>query len=77
MTGCGSRSRRRSAAATSTRCAGREQHGRRPRRERRPPGYARHPGGKVAEHVGDEWDTYWRTHTLDEHGRIVDAPDAG
>lgn len=36
-------------------------------------GYARYPEGKVPEHVDDKWDVYWRTHTLDENGKIVDA----
>ncbi|MGV9454680.1 SCO0607 family lipoprotein [Streptomyces sp. NPDC003635] len=36
-------------------------------------GYTRYPEGKVPEHVDDKWDVYWRTHTLDENGKIVDA----
>ncbi|CAL9637198.1 SCO0607 family lipoprotein [Streptomyces sp. enrichment culture] len=40
-----------------------------------PPGYARYPEGKVPRQVDDEWDVYWRTHTLDEHGTVVPAPD--
>ncbi|MFE0676981.1 SCO0607 family lipoprotein [Streptomyces sp. NPDC058867] len=39
-----------------------------------PAGYARHPEGKVPEQVDDKWDVYWRTHTLDENGRIIKAP---
>ncbi|MER6116260.1 hypothetical protein [Streptomyces sp. NPDC001743] len=39
-------------------------------------GYTRYPEGKVPKHVDDDWDVYWRTHTLDKDGRIVDAPDA-
>lgn len=42
-----------------------------------PSGYARYPKGKVPQHVGDKWDVYWDTHTLDENGTIIDAPDAG
>ncbi|MFJ3669689.1 SCO0607 family lipoprotein [Streptomyces sp. NPDC090106] len=37
-------------------------------------GYARYPKGKVPEEVGDKWDVYWDTHTLDEDGRIVEVP---
>ncbi|MFG3281293.1 SCO0607 family lipoprotein [Streptomyces sp. NPDC048111] len=36
-----------------------------------PQGYVRYPKGKVPEHVGDKWDTYWQTHTLDKSGRTV------
>ncbi|MET8163974.1 hypothetical protein ABZT34_06875 [Streptomyces sp. NPDC005329] len=39
------------------------------------PGWARYPEGKVPEKVGDEWDTYWSTHTLDEKGEIVELPE--
>jgi hypothetical protein len=35
-------------------------------------GWARYPAGKVPEEVGDKWDTYWSTHTLDENGRIIE-----
>ncbi|MFI9150268.1 SCO0607 family lipoprotein [Streptomyces sp. NPDC053367] len=42
--------------------------------EQPPAGYARYPEGKVPRYVGDEWDVYWSTHTLDEHGEIIDAP---
>ncbi|GAA3491509.1 SCO0607 family lipoprotein [Streptomyces cremeus] len=45
-----------------------------PEGEEPPKGYARFPEGKVPERVGDEWDTYWQTHTLDENGRVVTAP---
>lgn len=41
-----------------------------------PKGYVRYPEGKVPEKVDDKWDVYWRTHTLDEHGKIIDDPDA-
>lgn len=40
-----------------------------------PDGYTRYPAGKVPEKVDDHWDVYWRTHTVDEKGHIVDAPD--
>ncbi|GAA4004806.1 lipoprotein [Streptomyces marokkonensis] len=39
-----------------------------------PEGYTRYPVGKVPEHVGDKWDTYW-THTVDEDGKVVAVPD--
>lgn len=32
--------------------------------------------GKVPQEVGDKWDVYWETHTLDEDGNIVDLPHA-
>lgn len=34
----------------------------------------KYPRGKVPQEVDDKWDTYWRTHTVDENGRVVDAP---
>ncbi|MET9732660.1 hypothetical protein ABZZ79_19045 [Streptomyces sp. NPDC006458] len=37
-------------------------------------GYARYPEGKVPEVVGDKWDVYWYTHTLDEDGDIIELP---
>lgn len=43
--------------------------------EKPPKGYARYPEGKEPKHVDDTWDTYWRTHTVDENGRTVDLPD--
>ena len=36
-----------------------------------PTGFARYPSGKTPKHVDDQWDVYWRTHALDEHGNIV------
>jgi len=45
-----------------------------PNGEEPPKGYARYPEGKVPEHVGDKWDVYWETHTLDESGKIIKAP---
>jgi hypothetical protein len=44
--------------------------------EEPPKGYVRYPEGKVPEHVGDKWDIYWNTHTVDKNGDIIDAPDA-
>ncbi|MGW0331491.1 SCO0607 family lipoprotein [Streptomyces sp. NPDC003011] len=44
--------------------------------EEPPKGYVRYPEGKVPEHVGDTWDTYWSTRTIDENGKIIKAPDA-
>ncbi len=40
-------------------------------------GWARYPQGKVPEKVGDKWDTYWSTHTLDENGEIIELPEGG
>ncbi|MFJ9562090.1 SCO0607 family lipoprotein [Streptomyces fuscichromogenes] len=37
-------------------------------------GYARYPKGKVPQHVGDKWDTYWESHTVDAHGSVVPVP---
>ncbi|MFD7321676.1 SCO0607 family lipoprotein [Streptomyces sp. NPDC059875] len=45
--------------------------------EQPPEGFTRYPEGKVPQQVDDEWDVYWRTHTLDREGNIIDAPDAG
>ncbi|MFJ6700321.1 SCO0607 family lipoprotein [Streptomyces sp. NPDC091272] len=42
--------------------------------EEPPKGYVRYPEGKVPEHVGDEWDEYWQSHTVDKDGKIVPAP---
>lgn len=42
--------------------------------ENPPKGYARYPEGKEPEHVGDKWDVYWETHTLDTKGRIIEVP---
>ncbi|WP_392892406.1 SCO0607 family lipoprotein [Streptomyces sp. LN699] len=39
-----------------------------------PEGFTRYPDGKVPEHVDDSWDVYWRTHTLDDKGNIIDVP---
>ncbi|MCQ9135273.1 MULTISPECIES: hypothetical protein [Streptomyces] len=38
-------------------------------------GWARYPKGKEPEKVGDEWDVYWSTRTLDEKGRIIELPE--
>ncbi|GGY78566.1 SCO0607 family lipoprotein [Streptomyces nitrosporeus] len=38
-------------------------------------GYVRYPEGKVPEHVGDTWDTYWESRTVDKDGRTVGLPD--
>ncbi|WP_328504756.1 hypothetical protein OG828_47925 [Streptomyces sp. NBC_00457] len=43
--------------------------------EKVPEGYTRYPEGKVPQQVDDKWDVYWRTHTVDEKGGIVDASD--
>ena len=38
-------------------------------------GYVRYPAGKVPQYIGDEWDDYWSTRYLDEHGK--EMPEAG
>ncbi|MFG2222245.1 SCO0607 family lipoprotein [Streptomyces sp. NPDC048644] len=43
--------------------------------EKVPKGYTRYPEGKVPQKTDDKWDMYWRTHTVDKTGNIVDAPD--
>ncbi|MFD5428674.1 SCO0607 family lipoprotein [Streptomyces sp. NPDC127084] len=45
--------------------------------EQPPKGYVRYPKDKVPQKVDDQWDRYWRTHTLDAEGNIIDAPEAG
>ncbi|WP_277441014.1 hypothetical protein [Streptomyces sp. SPB162] len=42
-----------------------------------PKGYVRFPQGKVPEHVGDTWDTYWNTHTVDASGKTIEVPSGG
>lgn len=44
-----------------------------PDKEEPPAGYSRYPEGKVPKKVDDTWDVYWRTHTLDKNGKIIDA----
>ncbi|MFJ6086331.1 SCO0607 family lipoprotein [Streptomyces sp. NPDC092369] len=39
-----------------------------------PSGYVRYPKGKVPQHVGDKWDTYWDSHAVDAQGKVVSAP---
>ncbi|WP_329065907.1 SCO0607 family lipoprotein [Streptomyces sp. NBC_01429] len=46
-----------------------------PKDEEPPKGYARYPEGKEPKRVGDKWDVYWETHTVDEKGAIIKAPD--
>jgi len=38
-----------------------------------PAGFARFPEGQVPKHVDDEWDVYWRTHTVDSSGKTISA----
>ncbi|MET7457930.1 hypothetical protein ABZT03_39990 [Streptomyces sp. NPDC005574] len=45
--------------------------------EQPPKGYVRYPKGKVPREVGDKWDTYWGTHTIDEKGAVVEVPAGG
>jgi len=44
-----------------------------PKSDDPPAGFARYPVGKEPKHVDDEWDVYWRTHTLDKNGAIKAA----
>ncbi|MFD9292532.1 SCO0607 family lipoprotein [Streptomyces sp. NPDC060030] len=48
-----------------------------PDAEEPPSGFTRYPEGKVPQQVDDKWDVYWDTHTLDEDGTVVDAPEPG
>lgn len=41
--------------------------------EQPPAGYVRYPEGKVPEHLGDEWDTYWSTRSIDKNGVVTEA----
>lgn len=41
-----------------------------------PKGYVRYPKEKVPQKVDDKWDVYWRTHTLDQHGGVLEVPDS-
>ena len=34
----------------------------------------RYPEGRVPQHVDDKWDTYWQTHALDAHGKLITDP---
>jgi len=36
-----------------------------------PSGYVRYPAGQEPKYVDDDWDRYWRTVVVDEHGNIV------
>ncbi|GAA4258482.1 SCO0607 family lipoprotein [Dactylosporangium darangshiense] len=36
-----------------------------------PRGYVRYPAGKEPVYVDDEWDRYWHTVVVDEHGNVV------
>ena len=38
-----------------------------------PAGFARYPAGKLPRHVDDKWDVYWRTHAVDQSGKVVDV----
>ena len=37
-----------------------------------PAGWARFPAGQEPKRVDDEWDVYWRTHSLDATGKVVE-----
>lgn len=45
--------------------------------EKPPTGYTRYPQGKMPQQVDDQWDVYWRTHTLDKDGKVIDVPATG
>ena len=36
-----------------------------------PAGYTRFPAGQAPGQGDDDWDLYWRTHTVDANGRTV------
>jgi hypothetical protein len=44
-----------------------------PNGEEPPAGYVRYPDGKVPKHIGDEWDTYWSTRSIDGNGTVTEA----
>ncbi|MFI5840263.1 SCO0607 family lipoprotein [Catenuloplanes sp. NPDC051500] len=44
-----------------------------PNGEEPPAGYVRYPDGKVPKHIGDEWDTYWSTRSIDKNGTVTEA----
>lgn len=44
-----------------------------PQGQEPPSGWARYPAGQEPKHVDDEWDVYWRTHTLDPGGKVIEA----
>ncbi|MBU2666919.1 hypothetical protein KOI35_25740 [Actinoplanes bogorensis] len=44
-----------------------------PKNEEPPAGFARFPSGQEPKHVDDEWDVYWRTHTVDDTGKTITA----
>jgi hypothetical protein len=35
------------------------------------PGFTRFPRGQAPQYVDDDWDKYWRNHTVDDKGNIV------
>lgn len=37
-----------------------------------PTGFTRFPAGKEPRHVDDQWDLYWRDHTVKEDGTIIE-----
>ena len=38
-----------------------------------PSGWARYPAGQEPRHVDDEWDVYWRTHSLNAGGKVIEV----
>jgi hypothetical protein len=41
--------------------------------EEPPAGFRRYPAGQEPKHVDDKWDVYWRTHTIDQNGNVVQS----
>jgi hypothetical protein len=41
--------------------------------EEPPAGWTRYPAGQEPKRVDDEWDVYWRTHTINQHGEVIEA----
>lgn len=39
--------------------------------EEPPAGFTRFPAGQEPGQVDDDWDRYWRTHTVDANGQVV------
>ncbi|MDY7087156.1 MAG: hypothetical protein SYR96_18825 [Actinomycetota bacterium] len=44
-----------------------------PKGQEPPTGFTRFPEGQVPKHVDDEWDVYWRSHTVDKSGKTISA----
>ena len=42
-----------------------------PQNQEPPAGFTRYPRGQVPRYVDDDWDKYWRDHTVDDKGDVV------